>query len=139
MDSSHSPPHTLPELLQQRRGSSAGLSFLTNDGDVEHTIPYSALYDLARDYAQRLLAFGIQPQGSDVVIASFDNHNDHILLFWACCFGEPFHPLSERHSLILASRYTPVSYSTSPPRAKPAHSIPQPPPDTLQQAHPYQQ
>lgn len=89
MDSFTPPPQTLPDLLRERTTSSAGISFLNNDGDLLHSISYTTLYSHAQDYAQRLLASGIQPKGANVVIASFDNHHDHILLFWACSFGKP--------------------------------------------------
>ncbi|KAJ3569707.1 hypothetical protein NP233_g4878 [Leucocoprinus birnbaumii] len=88
---------TLPDLLLERSlHSTAGLSFLDTDGAITLSQTYSALYTEARDYARRLLVSGIEP--SNVVIASFDHHYDHILLFWACLLaGIPFCPIPPLH------------------------------------------
>ncbi|KAF9446751.1 acetyl-CoA synthetase-like protein [Macrolepiota fuliginosa MF-IS2] len=90
---------TLPDLLLDRSVSStAGLSFLDNDGNVTQSISYTALYSAAQDYARRLLLSGIRPDGTNVIIASFESHHDHILLFWACCLaGVPFCPIPPLH------------------------------------------
>jgi acyl-CoA synthetase (AMP-forming)/AMP-acid ligase II len=80
---------TLPDLLLERSGSSAaGISFLDDNGHITRSISYRTLYQDAQDYAQRLLISGIQPKDDSVVIARFDDHYNHILLFWACLLGK---------------------------------------------------
>lgn len=115
---------TLPDLLFQRSlSSTAGLSFLDNDGDQVRSTSYTALYNAAQDRARRLLLSGIQPKGVNVVIASFENHYDHILLFWACCLGETLIQKSSDFvntdlTLLYPSRRTILPHSTSPSRGE---------------------
>ncbi|KAF5359112.1 hypothetical protein D9756_003159 [Leucocoprinus leucothites] len=99
MDSS-SAPQTLPDLLLERSlSSTAGISFLDNDGSLTLSTTYTTLYQDAQEYARRLLVSGLKPLGTNhVVVASFDNHYDHILLFWACLLvGIPFCPIPPLH------------------------------------------
>lgn len=80
---------TLPQLLLERSlDSAAVIGYLDFVGSTLWTITYAQLLSEARDYAQRLLSFGLRPGGTDVVISSFSNHKDHIRIFWACCLGE---------------------------------------------------
>jgi acyl-CoA synthetase (AMP-forming)/AMP-acid ligase II len=91
-------PPTLPELLQARAvvQDTAQLTFLHADGSVSKAISYADLLDVASVYARRLLAAGLTR--SDVVLASFTDHESHIYLFWACCLaGIPFCPLPALH------------------------------------------
>lgn len=80
---------TLPELLHGRSlDSTAELGFLDTNGTITKNVTYTDLFNDARDYAQRLLAFGLKPNGEDIVIANFLDHESHILLFWGCCLGK---------------------------------------------------
>jgi len=97
-------PCTLPDLLLERSlSSTAGISFLDNDGFIAFTTTYTSLYRDAQDYARSLLISGIEPNGINVVIASFDYHYDHILLFWACIFGKDILRY-EKHRLTITIR-----------------------------------
>lgn len=82
-------PSTLPDLLhaRSRQASNVFVNFLNADGDITKSILYSELYENARRDAHRLLSAGLRP-GKDIVITSFPDHESHIRLFWACCFGE---------------------------------------------------
>jgi acyl-CoA synthetase (AMP-forming)/AMP-acid ligase II len=89
---------TLPELLQARAvvQGTEQLTYLNSDGSVSKAISYADLLNIATIYARRLLAAGLTP--SDVVLASFEDHESHISLFWACCLaGIPFCPLPALH------------------------------------------
>lgn len=90
-------PCTLPDLLQARAVHSiAQLTFLNDDGNVSKAISYADLLHSASMYARRLLAAGLTQ--SDVVLASFADHESHIYLFWACCLaGIPVCPLPALH------------------------------------------
>jgi acyl-CoA synthetase (AMP-forming)/AMP-acid ligase II len=91
-------PCTLPELLQARAivQDTAQLIFLHADGSISKTISYADLLEVASVYARRLLAAGLTR--SDVVLASFADHESHIYLFWACCLaGIPVCPLPALH------------------------------------------
>jgi acyl-CoA synthetase (AMP-forming)/AMP-acid ligase II len=91
-------PSTLPELLQARAAvqGPAQLTFLHDDASVLTAISYADLFDVASVYARRLLSAGLTP--SDIVLASFPDHESHIYLFWACCLaGIPFCPLPALH------------------------------------------
>lgn len=86
-------PSTLPDLLHARcqQSASALIGFLDADGEVTKTLSCSELYDNACRDALRLLSAGLQP-GRDIVVTSFSDHESHIRLLWACCFGmPPFH------------------------------------------------
>jgi acyl-CoA synthetase (AMP-forming)/AMP-acid ligase II len=80
-------PPTLPDLLRARAvsGHTAQLHFLEADGAVGKSISYANLYDIAAVYARRLLAAGLTP--SDIVLGGFDDHQNQIYLFWACCLA----------------------------------------------------
>lgn len=91
-------PLTLPELLQARAVSNGNpkLTFLRADGTVSRALSYADLFDSASTYARRLLAAGLTK--SDIVLASFQDHESHINTFWACCLaGIPFCPLPALH------------------------------------------
>jgi acyl-CoA synthetase (AMP-forming)/AMP-acid ligase II len=91
-------PSTLPELLQARAfvQGTEQLTYLNTDGGVSKVISYADLFNIASEYARRLLAAGLTQ--SDVVLASFEDHESHISLFWACCLaGIPFCPLPALH------------------------------------------
>jgi acyl-CoA synthetase (AMP-forming)/AMP-acid ligase II len=91
-------PPTLPDLLHARAVAhdTAQLTFLRDDGSVANTISYADLLDIASEYAGRLLAAGLTQ--SDIVLASFTDHESHIYLFWACCLaGIPVCPLPALH------------------------------------------
>jgi len=91
-------PPTLPDLLHARAVAhdTAQLTFLRDDGSVANTISYADLLDVASEYAGRLLAAGLTQ--SDIVLASFTDHESHIYLFWACCLaGIPVCPLPALH------------------------------------------
>jgi len=97
----------LPELLQARSivQDTAQLTFLHADGSVAKAISYADLLDVASVYARRLLAAGLTR--SDVVLASFTDHESHIYLFWACCLAgipvcplPPLHPDPSRQSML---------------------------------------
>jgi len=91
--------NTLPELLRDRAEdphSPAQLGFLGADGEATRSLSLAELYRDSVDYASRLLAAGLSP--TDVVLASFPDHESHIRLFWACCLaGIPFCPLPALH------------------------------------------
>lgn len=90
-------PCTLGELLSARAAdSSALISFLDASGQLSASISYSQLYNESILYARRLLAAGLTQ--SNVVLASFPDHESHIRLFWACCLaGIIFCPLPSMH------------------------------------------
>jgi acyl-CoA synthetase (AMP-forming)/AMP-acid ligase II len=91
-------PSTLPHLLQARAvvQNTAQIIFLSADGSVSKALSYAELFNIASVYARRLLAAGLTE--SDVVLASFADHESHIYLFWACCLaGIPFCPLPALH------------------------------------------
>jgi len=91
-------PCTLPELLQARSivQDTAQLTFLHADASVSKAISYADLLDVATMYARRLIAAGLTQ--SDVILASFADHESHIYLFWACCLaGIPVCPLPALH------------------------------------------
>jgi acyl-CoA synthetase (AMP-forming)/AMP-acid ligase II len=89
---------TLPELLQSRAvvQNTANVVFLSADGSISKALSYAELFNIASVYARRLLAAGLTE--SDVVLASFADHESYIYLFWACCLaGIPFCPLPALH------------------------------------------
>jgi acyl-CoA synthetase (AMP-forming)/AMP-acid ligase II len=92
-------PQTLPELLFTRaenEDDAARISFLDADGVESNSFSYGQLFDDASIYGRRLVAAGLTD--SDVVLASFPDHESHIRLFWACCLaGIPFCPLPTLH------------------------------------------
>ncbi len=91
----------LPNLLFERSiSSTTGISFLDDTGEVVQTTSYTNLYIAAQDYARRLLLSGVRPKGVNVVIASFENHYDHILLFWACCLGRILSAIDSRKAML---------------------------------------
>ena len=82
---------TLPELLRARaQESSAEIGFLDLQGNIEKKISYADLYEEAKATSERLIAAGLSA-GKDVVLSCFNEHENHIVLFWACCFGENFY------------------------------------------------
>lgn len=93
-------PHTLPELLEVRARTSSHkvsqIAFLNVEGKVQETFSYAQLFCDSSSYARRILAAGLTR--SDVVLASFPDHERHIRLFWACCIaGIPICPLPALH------------------------------------------
>lgn len=79
---------TLPELLASRAAeSSVGIGFLDSDGGIVKSLSYADLFNAATRTSQQLIALGLNPE-SDIVITSFPDHESHIRVFWACCFGE---------------------------------------------------
>lgn len=92
-------PHTLSDLLHIRASenhSTSRISFLGPDGQTSGTMTYKELYDESLVYSRRLLAAGLKR--SDIVLASFPDHESHIRLFWACCLaGILFCPLPGLH------------------------------------------
>lgn len=80
---------SLPELLLARsRTSTAELGYLDADGNVVKTQTYAQLFADAQVVAHRLVSAGLKTDGTDIVVTSFADHASHILIFWACCFGE---------------------------------------------------
>ena len=80
---------SLPELLLARsRTSTAELGYLDAEGNVAKTQTYSQLFADAQVVAQRLVSAGLKTDGTDIVVTSFADHESHILIFWACCFGK---------------------------------------------------
>jgi len=78
----------LPELLLERsRTSTAELGFLHADGNIFKTQTYAQLFADAQVVAQRLVSAGLRTDGTDIVVTSFTDHQNHILTFWACCLG----------------------------------------------------
>ncbi|EKM53130.1 uncharacterized protein PHACADRAFT_197555 [Phanerochaete carnosa HHB-10118-sp] len=102
-------PRTLQGLLASRaQENTTGMYFLDLQGNVAETITYANLYSDAVCGSQRLLASGLKP-GSDIVIAIFADHKQHIRLFWSCCFAgipicpiPPFHPDPSRRAVFFA-------------------------------------
>jgi hypothetical protein len=80
--------HSVPELLLERsRTSTAELGFLDVDGNIIKTQTYAQLLADAQVVAQRLVSAGFRTDGTDIVVTSFSDHQNHILIFWACCLG----------------------------------------------------
>lgn len=97
-----STPSTLPELLLARAqgASPATVSFLDAAGEVVQKFSYTELYNESLRDAQRLLAAGLRPD-KDIVITSFPDHESHIRVFWACCFGRsPFRAKCRVHRVL---------------------------------------
>lgn len=83
---------TLPGLLVARsRQSTSGLSFLDASGTLRKKLSYADLFYEANLCAHRLIAAGLK-RGGRIVLASFEETESHIILFWACCLGET-HPI----------------------------------------------
>ncbi|KAH9849416.1 AMP-dependent synthetase and ligase [Lenzites betulinus] len=104
---------TLPSLLASRsQESDAGVRFLDHNGTVYKELSYANLYKDAVDGSYRLRSLCSTLQHTldvDVVIASFANHEQHIALFWACCFAgipvcpiPPLHPDPSRQAAFLS-------------------------------------
>lgn len=102
-------PQTLPELLHARAidPRTGYLSYLDAQGTVYKSITYTELLEAASDHAHRLLAAGLRP-ATDIVLASFPDHESHVLLFWACCLAgilvcplPPLHPEPSRQAMLL--------------------------------------
>ncbi|RDB19399.1 Atromentin synthetase [Hypsizygus marmoreus] len=90
---------TLPELLLARsQTSTAELGFLDADGHIATSLSYAQLLADSQEYAKRLVSSGLKTDGSDIVIASFSDHESHTRLFWACCLvGIPVCPIPPLH------------------------------------------
>jgi acyl-CoA synthetase (AMP-forming)/AMP-acid ligase II len=104
-------PQTLPDLLYARAADSTSASsaprvaYLDADGAVYKSLTYADLFHAASTHATRLLAAGLTSQ--DVILASFPDHESHVLLFWACCLAgipvcplPPLHPDPSRQALL---------------------------------------
>ncbi|KAF8530653.1 AMP-dependent synthetase and ligase [Gautieria morchelliformis] len=101
-------PQTLSQLLHVRAAdgdSTKGLSYLDDHGSVYKHLSYADLLRDATVHARRLLAAGLTQ--SDIVVASFHDHESHILLFWACCLAgirvcplPPLHPDPTRQAML---------------------------------------
>jgi len=79
---------TLPGLLLARsRQSTSGLNFLDVSGTLRKKLSYADLFHEANLCAHRLVAAGLKREGR-IVLASFDDTENHIILFWACCLGK---------------------------------------------------
>jgi hypothetical protein len=82
-----SQPSTLSELLHVRaRTSTSGISFLNTDGSVSRTLKYSTLLNRASSYSLHLKAANLHA-GRPVILASFEDLESHLIVFWACCLG----------------------------------------------------
>ncbi|OJT07761.1 Polyketide synthase PksJ [Trametes pubescens] len=112
-----SPPFsTLPALLASRsQESDVGVRFLDHNGDVSKELSYASLYKDALDGSRRLqsLCSSLKNTDVDVVIASFADHEQHVRLFWACCFAgipvcpiPPLHPDPSRQAAFLGHLQT---------------------------------
>ncbi|EIN08725.1 acetyl-CoA synthetase-like protein [Punctularia strigosozonata HHB-11173 SS5] len=90
---------TLPDLLRTRaRASTNYIGFLAPGDAPSTTLSYADLFARAERYARGLLASGLQPHASDVVLGVFEDHESYVLLFWGCCLaGIPFCPLAALH------------------------------------------
>jgi acyl-CoA synthetase (AMP-forming)/AMP-acid ligase II len=78
---------TLPELLHDRlKASRSHIGFLNADGGSSTTLSYQELFVKATRYAGRLLSAGLTAQ-SNPVLGLFEDHENHIILFWSCCLG----------------------------------------------------
>ena len=101
-------PTTLTDLLFSRLqdSSSTCIGFLDATGGLTKTLSYPELYQNARHDALRLLAAGLKP-GKDIVVTSFPDHESHIRLFWACCFGMSMFSTSVNALLIHARSRNP--------------------------------
>ncbi|KAI0826674.1 AMP-dependent synthetase and ligase [Trametes gibbosa] len=108
---------TLPALLAARSQERAvGVRFLDHNGDISKELPYADLYQDALDGSHRLRSLCSTlktDKDVDVVIASFANHEQHIALFWACCFAglpvcpiPPLHPDPSRQAAFLSHLQT---------------------------------
>jgi long-subunit acyl-CoA synthetase (AMP-forming) len=80
-------PPTLPDLLRAHAvsGHNVQLHFLKADSAIGKSISYANLYDIAAVYTRHLLAAGLIP--SDIILSGFDDYENQIYLFWACCLA----------------------------------------------------
>ncbi|KAI0635108.1 AMP-dependent synthetase and ligase [Trametes polyzona] len=113
-----SPPFsTLPALLASRSQETAvGVRYLDHSGNVTLEQSYADLYKDALESSRRLRSLCASLKTThdvDVVIASFANHEQHVKLFWACCFAgipvcpiPPLHPDPSRQAAFLGHLQT---------------------------------
>jgi len=118
-------PQTLPELLNLRGSeSSAEIGILDAKGAVLKAYNYRKLFEEAQTCAERLISAGLEPNGKDIILTSFENHENHIILFWAGCLGNIFfYPIAFNMHLIIFSWNSCVTHTSFPSRSESTGSL----------------